>query len=262
MHKIYVLMGKSCSGKNTVAEKLLKSKKLGFHRVVTYTTRPMRANEQEGREYHFVTRQDYSALTEAGKVIDFHEYKTIDGLWFYFTVDDGQINLDEHDSLIIGTPSIVKNLQNYFGKDSVVPILLEVSDEDLIHRAVSREEDQKVPNYAEMCRRFLADREDFSDEVMNSLGKIYRVDNGSLGRNLWLCADKIEKIIKENSTGATKVVTFDIDIHAVRRGKIEVPADANVDACYIKDHLEDADVDESDLDPEGLDHIDIKILKD
>lgn len=194
MHYIYVLMGKSCSGKNSVAENLLGRSDLNLRRVVTYTTRPKRAGEKDGREYHFVTRNFYSAQAAAGTVIDYHEYKTVDGLWYYFTADDGQIDLAEHDSLIIGTPGIVKNLQNYYGEECVVPILLMVSDGELLRRALGRESRQFHGNYAEMCRRFLADKEDFSDETIKSLGHVYTVENNVLTH----CSAEIAKIMADN----------------------------------------------------------------
>lgn len=194
MHYIYVLMGKSCSGKNSVAENLLGVSALNLRRVVTYTTRPMRAGEKDGREYHFVSRNFYSAQAAAGTVIDYHEYKTMDGLWYYFTADDGQIDLAEHSSLIIGTPGIVKNLQTYYGKECVVPILLMVPDSELLRRALEREARQLHGNYAEMCRRFLADKEDFSDEVIKGLGHVRVVENSVLGH----CTAEIRKIIMDN----------------------------------------------------------------
>lgn len=194
MHYIYVLMGKSCAGKNAVAEKLLDNKDLDLHRVVTYTTRPKRSGEKNGREYHFVTRKAYSNQIEAGKVIDFHEYNTVNGLWFYFTADDGQIDLSDHDSLIIGTPSIIKNLQEYFGAEYIVPILIDAPDDELLRRAFGREARQIEPNYAEMCRRFLADKEDFSDTVIGGLGYVHVIRNDILDR----CATKIADLVRKN----------------------------------------------------------------
>lgn len=213
MHYIYVLMGKSCAGKNAIAENLLGNRKLNLYRVVTYTTRPMRSGEQDGREYHFVTRADYSRQMEAGTIIDYHEYKTVDGLWFYYTADDGQIDLSKRDSLIIGTPGIVKNLQAYFGKESIVPILIDVPEGELLGRALSRENSQFHPNYAEMCRRFLADKEDFSDEVIASLGEVHTFTNDILS----ICSNKIARFILEHGElGKTKEIRFSMHMPATR----------------------------------------------
>jgi len=45
-----ILTGKTGSGKSTVIRALSLA---GFNRVVTCTTRPMRAGEADGRDYHF-----------------------------------------------------------------------------------------------------------------------------------------------------------------------------------------------------------------
>lgn len=56
---LYVLFGPSGGGKSTLAREM---EKLGVKKVVTYTTRKMRPGEMEGRDYHFVSRDDFSRL--------------------------------------------------------------------------------------------------------------------------------------------------------------------------------------------------------
>ena len=57
-------------------------------------------------------------------------------------------------------------MREYYGEDKVVPVYVEVEDGERLKRAIRREEQQKVPKYEEMCRRFLADAEDFSEEKL------------------------------------------------------------------------------------------------
>ena len=54
MGKIFYMMGKSSSGKDTIFEKIIQKKELELHQIVLYTTRPARANETDGVQYHFV----------------------------------------------------------------------------------------------------------------------------------------------------------------------------------------------------------------
>ena len=56
-------------------------------------------------------------------------------------------------------------MQNYFGKENVIPIYIQVDDGVRLERALERERTQKEPKYAELCRRFLADEKDFSEEI-------------------------------------------------------------------------------------------------
>lgn len=167
MSKLFCIMGKSASGKDTIFKKLTQDENLDLKRVVSYTTRPMREGEQEGVEYHFVTAQRLEELQKEGKVIERRDYSTVHGIWSYFTVDDGQVNFFlNQDSIIIGTLESYQKIRTYFGKANVIPLYIHVEDGLRLERALERERQQEEPGYAEMCRRFLADAQDFSEEKM------------------------------------------------------------------------------------------------
>ena len=92
MGKIYYVMGKSASGKDTIYKRLVKElPELGTVRM--YTTRPIRDGETNGVEYIFTDEKQLQAMKDAGKVIECRTYDTIYGPWSYFTADDGQIDL-------------------------------------------------------------------------------------------------------------------------------------------------------------------------
>jgi len=177
MGKIYCLMGKSSSGKDTIYKKLLKELPDRFKTIVPYTTRPIRSGEKDGVEYYFRTVPEYKSLLEGGKIIESRVYHTIHGDWYYFTADDGQINLSENDYILIMTPEGCAGLKKYFGDDKVLPIYIEVEDGLRLYRAVERERSQKSPKYAELCRRYLADEKDFSEENLNAIGVNKRYNN-------------------------------------------------------------------------------------
>ena len=56
MGKIFYIMGKSSSGKDTIYSRLLQDEAMQLKKIILYTTRPMREGEQDGREYHFVQK--------------------------------------------------------------------------------------------------------------------------------------------------------------------------------------------------------------
>lgn len=169
MGKIYYMMGKSSSGKDTLF-KMLKEAFPEFREIVLYTTRPRREGETDGKEYHFVADEILEEFQKAGKMIELRAYDTIHGIWKYATVDDGQVRLKEADYLSIGTLESYEKLQEYYGADRMVPLYIEVEDGERLFRALSRERMQEKPKYAEMCRRFLADTEDFSEDKLLKLG--------------------------------------------------------------------------------------------
>ncbi len=193
MGKIFYLMGKSASGKDTLYKCL--QEELDFSTIVLYTTRPIREGEQEGNEYHFVDQGQFLQLNKSGKVIEARTYKTVHGPWTYFTVDDGQVQLDKENYLVIGTLESFVNMQKYYGKDAVVPLYIHVDDGLRLSRALEREGQQKQPKYAEMCRRFLADEKDFSKERLEAAG-IERVFQNEEKKE---CLEELKEYIRKYS---------------------------------------------------------------
>ena len=94
MGRLYCLIGKSGSGKDTIFKHLLSDSELSLSPVVTYTTRPRRDNETDGVEYNFITDERLNDYKKSGKIIELRRYDTVKGAWYYCTVDDGRINLD------------------------------------------------------------------------------------------------------------------------------------------------------------------------
>ena len=193
MAKIFFVLGKSCSGKDTIFQKLKNDKSLNLNTVVGYTTRPMREGEKDGVEYFFVTEEKLQQLKISGKVIECRDYNTVHGVWSYFTVDDGQIDLNKGNYLYIGTLESYEQMVKYYGKDVVVPLYIEVENGERLWRAVNRERNQSEPKYAELCRRFLADEEDFKEENIAKAGINKRYEN----INLEDCIEKIIDTIRE-----------------------------------------------------------------
>ncbi len=192
MAKIFVIMGKSSSGKDTVYNKLRNMNELGLKTITMYTTRPMRMGEENGREYIFTNEVCVQELLNKNKIIELRAYNTVHGVWKYFTVDDKQIDIESDNKyIIIATLEAYQKYLEYYGNNMIVPIYIEVDDRTRIHRALAREDEEKNPKYAEMCRRFLADEEDFSEERLNKAGIVKRYNNVSLSE----CISNISKDI-------------------------------------------------------------------
>lgn len=189
-------MGKSASGKDAIYRNLLADEALKLRKVVMYTTRPKRGGETEGVQYFFRTEEEYKQLETSGKIIEAREYLTELGPWHYFTVDDGQIDLKTGSYLMIGTLDVFRALCQYFGGENVVPVYIDVDDEVLLTRAMHREGKQEMPRYDEMCRRFLADRKDFSPEKLQEAGVTKRFANNAKLEDTLL---EITKYITERS---------------------------------------------------------------
>ena len=194
MGKMVYLMGKSSTGKDTVYSRLLQWQEGCLQRVVPYTTRPIRLGEEEGKEYHFTDDEGYEKLNAQGNVIESRAYQTYYGVWRYFTVDDGQIDLQRNCYLMIGTLESFLKMSAYYGREQMLPILLEVDDGVRLQRALDREKRQDHPGYEEMCRRYLADARDFSEEKIAEAGIEHRFCNTELTK----CVEEIKEYILHN----------------------------------------------------------------
>ena len=169
--KIIYIMGKSSSGKDTIYQKL--KEKLDVNTYIMYTTRPIREGEKEGINYHYVSNekmQQYIEGKEKDKIIEYRTYQTVYGPWIYATIADEQFKTNK-DLIMLGTLESYEKMKKYFEKE-LIPIYIEVEDGLRLERAIKREKEQKEPKYTELCRRFLADSKDFSEENLKKDFKI------------------------------------------------------------------------------------------
>jgi guanylate kinase len=77
---LIVISGPSGAGKDTVMQRM-KERGLPFHFVVTATTRPKRANEVHGRDYWFVSKEEFARMINEDELIEhaivYGDYKGI-----------------------------------------------------------------------------------------------------------------------------------------------------------------------------------------
>jgi guanylate kinase len=67
---LIVISGPSGVGKDTVLQ-AMKERGLPFHFVVTATTRPRRANDEHGRDYWFVSKDEFARMIEEDELIEY-----------------------------------------------------------------------------------------------------------------------------------------------------------------------------------------------
>ena len=184
--RIIYIMGKSSSGKDTIFN-ILK-KKLDVSTYVMYTTRPIREGEIQGETYNYISTEEMQKYIDnktTNKLIESRTYQTALGPWTHATVADKQFKT-EKDLIMLGTLESYNKIKQYF-KEKVIPIYIEVEDGTRLERALKREREEKHPKYVEMCRRFIADSEDFSDENIKNAGITKRFKNIDLDK----CVEEI-----------------------------------------------------------------------
>ncbi|HBZ53465.1 MAG TPA: guanylate kinase [Eubacterium sp.] len=189
MSRIWYILGKSASGKDSIYKELIKDEALNLKPVVLYTTRPMREGEKDKVDYNFIDEDMVAKLEAEGKVIEKRVYQTVHGPWTYMTCAQPLV---DGDMIAIGTPESYEKIRNYYPEGVVVPIYIEVPDDVRLMRAIKREQTQSKPSYEEVCRRFLADSVDFSEDKLNALNISRRFCNDDFDR----CLNDIRSAMK------------------------------------------------------------------
>lgn len=175
MGKVFCLMGKSASGKDTIYDMVMKDIDQ-IKPIILYTDRPMRVGEINGVTYNFVNKDTMDFYIRSDQCIESRKYHTPNGIWRYATIDDG-IDLTQYNYLTITTLESYHNIKIYFGSDNVIPIYIYSNDGERLIRSVKREEKEQHPKYTEICERFLRDERDFSEDNLDRANIIHRVEN-------------------------------------------------------------------------------------
>lgn len=169
MYKIIALMGKSGSGKDTILTSLIQHFPNTFNEIISCTSRPIRENEKEDVNYHFLTKQDFLTKVAEDKMLEY----TLFNDWFYGTCFD---NLKE-DKINVGVynPTGVRLLLDN-PNVAVLPIYITAKDKTRLMRQLLREVN---PDVNEIIRRYGTDEKDFStinDIIQDQKYIIYNED--------------------------------------------------------------------------------------
>ena len=187
--KIYVLCGKSGSGKDTVYRAV--QGELGLLPIVSTTTRPMRPSEKEGVEYYFISDEEFKEMESKDEFIETRYYNTIqdgkEAIWYY-GISKGAIDLDKGDHIVIVDLNGLEELIAVYG-DSVVAIYIHVEDEERERRAILRGGYEE----AEWNRRLEDDNIQFNYERINK-NVNFIVHNLELGATVRTVKNIIENV--------------------------------------------------------------------
>lgn len=148
-----VICGKSCTGKDTIVSALTDV--FGFHRIVTYTTRPRRPGEEDGKDYHFVNLAKFQDMIDNGDFFETTAYDTVEGKWYYGTAWEDLEKADDN-AVIIMNPHGVETIKGSDIPSFVVELTASVGTR--FDRSKTRHD-----NFYERLRRISADNKDFKN---------------------------------------------------------------------------------------------------
>ena len=152
-HVLICLMGKTASGKDTLANKLCE--RAGLRQIVSYTTRERRANE--GDTHIFITEEEYQSLENSGQIATFTQ---IGQYKYCCTVDQ----LYENDVYIIDPIGIQHLRELNLPNIRLVTVYVNTPDDVRKDRAINKRGDDKFA----FMKRDMAEREQFRAMLRNS----------------------------------------------------------------------------------------------
>ena len=184
---LYVIMGGSNTGKDTIVNKL--KNEYGYEVCVSDTTRPMRENEVDKISYNFITIKQFTQNLTDDKLIEHRIYKSATGLWYYSlskdSVDTTKVQL------VILDANGYKETINKLGEENVTGIYIYANEREKIMRALNREPNREdIKFYEELYRRMLDDLHAF-----DLIDDVYEVGNDDLNR----ATKQIDMIIRIES---------------------------------------------------------------
>ena len=219
---ITILCGKSASGKDTLLNELVKSGE--FESLISTTSRPMRDGETDGKEYHFVSREEFEKRLAEGKFIEHRSYNTLVGgnpdTWYY-GMEKRDLDPNKNYLVILDLEG-AKAFQQVYGKDNTLAVFVEAPDAIRTDRAMSRGSFDE----SEWKRRLADDNIKFSEEnvfkvcdtnVLNygsDLGKLVRDFKNTFEREMlkkYLMSNDVYIGVTMGKTGFEDCFTTDMN---------------------------------------------------
>ena len=151
---IIVLVGKTASGKTTVANELCKNH--GYKRIITYTTRPMRENEVQDVDYHFISDEQFNKMVENNEFTEYKRYNTAHGVWSYGSVITSEQELSDDYYVIVLTPQGLRDLSKKISQ--YIAFYLNISFESQLERLKKRGDEEQ-----QIIKRLQNDAKDFEN---------------------------------------------------------------------------------------------------
>ena len=153
---IIVLVGKTASGKTTIANELCKHH--GYKRIVTYTTRPMRENEVQDVDYHFISDEQFNEMIKNNEFTEYKRYNTAHGVWSYGSVVTSEQEFSDDCYVIILTPQGLRDLSKRMSR--YIAFYLNVGFKSQLERLKKRGDEEQ-----QIIKRLKNDAKDFENVV-------------------------------------------------------------------------------------------------
>lgn len=170
--KTFVITAPSSAGKDSIVNKL----KHKYHVPTSFTTRPKRDYEVDGKDYHFITKEDFYFKFNNNEILEYREYHTLlngePDTWYYGLDDD---SLSDNINVVIVDLQGLRQLKEIFVESELTSIYIYIDDNERKNRAMKRGSFCEV----EWIRRLEDDNRLYTNYVINTEID-YVVENNNL----------------------------------------------------------------------------------
>lgn len=174
MRKIFAIIGKASTGKDTLTSML--GEVLEMPIALSFTTRPMRTGEKQGVEYNFISDEVFWDLHGNNSLAEYTSYEVASGETWHYGLTREELEKGEY-ILVIVNPDGLEQLKEIYG-NKICSILIDAPADVRIKRYLDRDEVTET-KAEECCRRFLVDQKDFkylsTDYTVNNVGDLKEV---------------------------------------------------------------------------------------
>lgn len=147
---VLAICGKSATGKDSLANALSKEKsQYKIHKVVSDTSRPIRANEKSGRDYNFISEDEFIDKAVDGEYLEVTRFRG-----WYYGIPKNEI-WQRDINIVVVDPQGLSNLMHYRKEMTIIPIYIEAATPLRLKRSVRREHKIRIEYLRRICADYL-----------------------------------------------------------------------------------------------------------
>lgn len=194
--ELIIISGTTCAGKDTVVKKLLEINK-NVRKSTSYTSRPIRPGEENGKSYYFVTKEEFETKIECD---DFLEY--------------AKVQYDEY----YGTPK--KEVLDLINEGKDVILVIDVQGAQIIKEKYPETLLIFIlaPSMKEIKKRILNRKTETKNQIINrfktaynEINEINKYNYVVINDDLKTCVEKVNAIIISNKCRIDRIEELSVE---------------------------------------------------